>query len=36
MPNQYPRFMATLGVSLIVMFVLSMSMVRTLDHFYLN
>lgn len=28
--------MATLGVSLIVMFVLTMSMVRTLDHFYLD
>lgn len=32
----YVRFGLTLTVSLFLMFVLSMSMVRTIDHFYLN
>lgn len=32
----YARFVATLSVSLIVMFVLSLAQVRSLDHFHLN
>ena len=36
MHTQYIRFGLTLLVSLGLMFVLSMSMVRTIDHFYLN
>jgi hypothetical protein len=32
----YTRFIATLLVSLLVMFVLSLEQIRSLDHFYLN
>ena len=32
----YVRFIATLVVSLMVMFILSLEQVRSLDHFYLN
>lgn len=35
-PDSYTKLAIALGLSLILMFVLSMSMVRTLDHFYLN
>ncbi len=36
MKHHYLRFGITLGVSLLLMFLLTMSMIRTIDHFYLN
>ena len=36
MNGQYARFGLTLAVSLVLMFVLSMSMIRTIDHFQVN
>jgi hypothetical protein len=34
--GSYVRFGVVMAISLVVMFLLSMSMIRTLDHFYLN
>jgi len=36
MKSNYAKLAIALAVSLLLMFVLTMSMVRTLDHFYLN
>lgn len=36
MNKHYVKFGITMAVSLVLMFLLSMSMVRTFDHFYLN
>lgn len=36
MKRPYARLALALGLSLLLMFLLSMSMVRTLDHYYLN
>ena len=34
--SSYAKLGIALGVSLVLMFVLTMSMIRTIDHFYLN
>ena len=34
--DSYAKLGIALGVSLVLMFVLTMSMIRTIDHFYLN